>query len=153
MSNNFYRTSSSAQVLVIYRGPGFLATNISPVDKLSLFLSLPVCRRSRLLTGVGVRGGERGAKSYDGKKTCSSINHLILSCEWWEIKKNRRGAKSYDGKKTCSSINHLILSGTRDENYRTIGVCLSNTVCTCQEGYTGYRCQHRYNLLGLNVIN
>jgi hypothetical protein len=51
---------------MIYRGPGFLARRmiwvlphplpLSPVSKLSLFLSLPVCRMSSLLTGEG--GGE-----------------------------------------------------------------------------------------------
>ncbi len=46
----------------------------SPVSKLSLFLSLPVCRRSSLLTREGERGG-RGAKSYDRP----SINRSVLS--------------------------------------------------------------------------
>jgi hypothetical protein len=46
------------------------------VSKLSLFLRLPVCRRSSLLTEEGMRGG---AKSYDGEKAWSFINHLILS--------------------------------------------------------------------------
>jgi hypothetical protein len=63
---------------MIYKGPGFrLVVRIIefllhplpllPVFKLSLFLNLPVCRRSTLLTG---EGGGRGAgdKSYDGKK-------------------------------------------------------------------------------------
>ncbi len=43
------------------------------VSKLSLFLNLPVCRRSSLLTGGG------GTISYDGEKAWSSINHSILS--------------------------------------------------------------------------
>ncbi len=46
-----------------------------PVSKLFLFFSLPVCRRSSLLTG----GGGRGDKVYYGEKAWSSINHLILS--------------------------------------------------------------------------
>ncbi len=52
----------------------------SPVSKLSLFLSLPVCRRSRLLTAEA-EGGGQGAKSYDGEKAWSStiLNHSILS--------------------------------------------------------------------------
>ncbi len=70
-----------------YRGPGFLAVvwfgfssnpppPPPPVSKLSLYLSLPLCRRSSLLTG----GGGRGAKSYDdGEKAWPSINHSILS--------------------------------------------------------------------------
>jgi hypothetical protein len=50
---------------MIYRGPGFLAVVgfgstptpfPSPVSKLPLFLSLPMCRRSCLLTEEG--GGE-----------------------------------------------------------------------------------------------
>jgi hypothetical protein len=53
-----------------------------PFSKLSLFLSLPICRRrSSLLTGEG-GGGERGAKSYDSEhseKAWSSINNSMLS--------------------------------------------------------------------------
>jgi hypothetical protein len=49
----------------------------SPVSKSSLFLSLPMCRRSRLLTGEG----EEGAKSYHGEKAWSSRICYILS-EW-----------------------------------------------------------------------
>jgi hypothetical protein len=64
-----------------YRGPGFLEMirllrlplPPSPVSKLSLFLSLPVCCRSSLLTG---EGGGRGAESYDRKKAWSSINNF-----------------------------------------------------------------------------
>jgi hypothetical protein len=44
----------------------------SPVSKLALFHSLRVCRRPRLLTGVG------GAKSYNCEKAWSFINHSIL---------------------------------------------------------------------------
>ncbi len=47
----------------------------SLINKLSLILSLPVCRRSRLLTGEG----EGGAKSYDSEKAWFSICHSILS--------------------------------------------------------------------------
>jgi hypothetical protein len=53
---------------MIYRGPGFLAVvcigysptplALTPVLKLSLFLSLPVCRRPSLLTGEGEGAGE-----------------------------------------------------------------------------------------------
>jgi hypothetical protein len=74
---------------MIYRGPGFLAIvlfssmpNPSPpslVIMLSIFLSLPMCCRSRLLAGKGGEGG-RGAESYDRKKAWSSIiNRSILS--------------------------------------------------------------------------
>jgi hypothetical protein len=48
------------------------------VSKLSLFFRLPVCRRSKLLTGEGGRGWAV-AKSYDGEKALSSLNHSILS--------------------------------------------------------------------------
>ncbi len=51
-----------------------------PVSKLTLFISLQVCHRSRLLTGEG--GGEvggRGAESYDPNKASLSINRSILS--------------------------------------------------------------------------
>ncbi len=50
----------------------------SPVSILSLFLSLPECRRSSSLREEGGRGG-RGAESYDRKKAWSSINHSVLS--------------------------------------------------------------------------
>jgi hypothetical protein len=71
---------------VIYRGPSFLAVVSaphptpfpSPVSKLSLFLSPPVCRRSSLLMGERGRGG-RGAKLYDREKASPSINQPILS--------------------------------------------------------------------------
>ncbi len=52
----------------------------SPVNKLSLFLSLPVCCRSSLLTGERGRVWGR-AKSYNGEKASSSINHSIL----WQL--------------------------------------------------------------------
>jgi hypothetical protein len=44
---------------------------------ISLSQSSSVCRRSRLLTGEGRGrgGGEVGAKSYDGRKAWSSVNH------------------------------------------------------------------------------
>jgi hypothetical protein len=43
-----------------------------PINKLSLFLSLPVYRRSSLLTG---EGGE-GAKSYDADKAYSTLQYI-----------------------------------------------------------------------------
>jgi hypothetical protein len=49
----------------------------SPVSKLSLILSLPVCRRSSSLTGERAGGG--GAKSYDDEKIWYSMIHSILS--------------------------------------------------------------------------
>jgi hypothetical protein len=51
----------------------------SPVRKLSLYLSLPVSHRSSLLTGEEGEGGGGGAKSYDGEKVWSSVNHSMLS--------------------------------------------------------------------------
>jgi hypothetical protein len=51
---------------------------LSPISKLSLLLSLPVCRRSGLLTGEG-EGNGGGAKSYDGEKGWPSVNHSLLS--------------------------------------------------------------------------
>ncbi len=51
----------------------------SPVSKLPLFLSLPVCRRSSLLTGEKVGGGGRGVESYDRKKAWPSVIHSLLS--------------------------------------------------------------------------
>jgi hypothetical protein len=45
----------------------------SPVGKSSLFLSLPVCRRSSLLNEGG------GGQTYDGEKAWSSIIHSIPS--------------------------------------------------------------------------
>ncbi len=59
---------------MIYRGPDFLAVvrfgsspspTPSPVNKMSLFLSLPVCCQSNLLMGEGE--GVHGTKSYDRK--------------------------------------------------------------------------------------
>jgi hypothetical protein len=59
---------------MIYRGPGFLVGRMirlyaqpslpppSPDRKLFLFLSLPVCRTSSLLTGVWGGGGGGGEK-------------------------------------------------------------------------------------------
>ncbi len=51
-----------------------------PFRKLPLFLSLPVCRRSGILTGEG-EGGGRGAESYNRKKVLPAINSSILSGE------------------------------------------------------------------------
>ncbi len=58
----------------IYRGPGLLTvvrlgSSPSLVSKVSLFLSLPVCRPIELTKIWG------GAKSYDGEKVWSSIIH------------------------------------------------------------------------------
>ncbi len=85
-------TLSPREHWLIYRGWGFLAVicriirllanplTTSPMSKLSLFLSLLVCRQSRLLTGYGGGvGGGRGAKSYD------RINISILSITTYQI--------------------------------------------------------------------
>jgi hypothetical protein len=51
-----------------------------PVSQLSLFLSLPVCRRSSLLTGGG--GGGKGVATSQilpGEEARPSTNHSILS--------------------------------------------------------------------------
>jgi hypothetical protein len=50
----------------------------SPVSKLYLIIILPMCRLSSLLTRGGGRCGG-GAKSDDGEKAWSSINHSIHS--------------------------------------------------------------------------
>jgi hypothetical protein len=67
---------------MIFRGPVFLVVvpipSPSPVSKLSLFLNLPVCGRSSLLTGEGKPEGGRDAKSCDREKAWPSINNLIL---------------------------------------------------------------------------
>jgi hypothetical protein len=69
-----------------YRGPSFFVVEwfgSPPVSKLSLFLSLPACRRSSLSSllaywgGEGEGGGVR-TKSYDREKAWSSINRSIL---------------------------------------------------------------------------
>ncbi len=53
-----------------------------PISKFSIFLSLPLYRRSSLLTeGGGGNGQGKGAKSYDGGKACSSINHSLISAD------------------------------------------------------------------------
>jgi hypothetical protein len=71
---------------MIYRGPSFLAFVIfgstptpspSPVNIVSLFLSLPVCRLSSLLRGQGGNGEE--PNHTNRKKVWPSINHSILS--------------------------------------------------------------------------
>ncbi len=49
------------------------------VSKLSLFLSLYVCRRSSLLTGRGGRDREEPNQANDGKKAWFYINRSILS--------------------------------------------------------------------------
>ncbi len=85
---------------MIYRGPSFPAvvwfgssptalTPHPPVSKLSLFLSLPVCRRSSLLKGeAGGRGG-RGAESYDRENLALYLLfNTLISCP---MKKYRIG--------------------------------------------------------------
>ncbi len=77
----FYRPK---EYWMIYRGPGFLVVKSFgssptcsphyPVSKLSIFLSLPVCRRSSIVTWDG-GGGGGGAKSCDRQKAWSSIYH------------------------------------------------------------------------------
>jgi hypothetical protein len=79
---------------------------LSRRDKLSLFLSLPVCRWSRkILTGEEGRG-RVGAKLYEGEKAGSSLNHSILF-----------GAKSAEkGKVSWSQINISAYSQQISEN-------------------------------------
>jgi hypothetical protein len=60
---------------------------LSPVSKLSLLLSLPVCHRSSLPTGGGEVGW--GAISYDGEKARPSINHSIMNSLSRSIKRTR----------------------------------------------------------------
>ncbi len=52
----------------------------SPVSKLSLFLSLPLCRRPSLYWQE--RAGVEPDQSYDRKKAWASINRSILSGLW-----------------------------------------------------------------------
>jgi hypothetical protein len=84
---------------MIYRGPGFLAVvwfgsslNPSPpfpVTKLSLFLSLPVCRRLSLLTGVGRRGWGRSQIIQPTRKPGPlQIIQRSLHCYKWIRKLN-----------------------------------------------------------------
>jgi len=51
----------------------------SPVSKLSLFLSLPMYRRSSLLAGEGGIGGKRRIQINDGEKACYFKIHSTLS--------------------------------------------------------------------------
>ncbi len=51
----------------------------SLVSKLSLFLRLPVCRRSSLIKGGRRVWARSQIKSYDGEKAWPSINHWILA--------------------------------------------------------------------------
>jgi hypothetical protein len=51
----------------------------SPVSKLSLFLSLPVCRRSSLLTGEG-EGGGHGAESFDSQESLALYKSFNTLC-------------------------------------------------------------------------
>ncbi len=81
------RSGYSREYWIIYRGTGFLAVvyydstprlpSSTPLQsaKLSLFLSLPVCRQSSLLTGEGEWVGEE----LNSEKARPSINHSILS--------------------------------------------------------------------------
>ncbi len=69
------------------RGPRFRAVvmiwlqarPLLPVSKLTLFLSLPVCRRSSFLTGEKGRRGQVGSRIIDRKKAWASLNRSILS--------------------------------------------------------------------------
>ncbi len=85
MGGNFEFRIWIREYWMIYWGPGFHAVVCfgffptsypSPFIKLSLCFS--VCHRSSLLAGEG-DGGGGGAKSYDGERALSSINHSILS--------------------------------------------------------------------------
>jgi hypothetical protein len=49
-----------------------LLPHLSCQQVVSLLFGIPVCRWSKILTG---KEGGGGAKSYDGKKVRSSINH------------------------------------------------------------------------------
>jgi hypothetical protein len=81
---SIYHIRISRECWMIYRGPGFLVVgwfDLAPrtllpslVSKLSLFLSLPCVSPVELTDGRGGKGGG-GAKSYDGEKAWSSINH------------------------------------------------------------------------------
>jgi hypothetical protein len=68
---------------MICRGPSFSlwpqnSAPRPPPPPLFLFLSRPVCRRSRSLTeSVGGGGGGRGAESYDRKKAKKAWAHGV----------------------------------------------------------------------------
>ncbi len=67
-----------------------------PSAKWCLFLSLPVCRRSSLLTGEG-GGGGRGDESYNRKKPwCLVLHHSILSGYDGNKKNCTISCKNYD---------------------------------------------------------
>jgi hypothetical protein len=119
---------------MIYGGPGLSLRRMiwllahpsrSPVSKLSPFLSLTECRRSRLLTGEWWGGGGRGAKSYYGEKALPSINHPIF----YGLDP---GAKSHDGEKAWPSINHSILHGLDRQGrlYASLSECVPRWTCS-----------------------
>ncbi len=86
VSNKWLRTIKSREYLMGYRELSFLVVTwfgsspspFPPISKLSVILSLPVCRRRAYWQERG-RGGGRGAKSYDLEKVWPSISHSILS--------------------------------------------------------------------------
>jgi hypothetical protein len=89
-------------------------------SKLSLFRSLPVRRRSSLLTkeGSGGGGGWATFQSYDGEKAWSSINHSKISGPgkqteniWFgSVRKFNKFKKDY----SCSRLYFLYIPWTKD---------------------------------------
>ncbi len=77
----YYKLDKGREYWKIYRGPGFLSVVLfysfpppSPLSKLSLFLSLPVSRRSSSLT---VEGGEEGEGANHRRQSLVLYNPLI----------------------------------------------------------------------------
>jgi hypothetical protein len=79
---------------------------LPPVSKLSLFLSLTVCRRSSLLTGEGGRGWawSRIIWPHESLALCKYLNALYSNLLTRE-EGSGRGAKSLDHKKAWPPIN------------------------------------------------
>ncbi len=83
------------------------------ISWLSLFLSLPLCRRSSLLMGEGERGWAKNqTKSYDREKPWPSIIHPILSGmkRWFEILYSMFGVFLYNKRKSFGEKYCFIVS-------------------------------------------
>ncbi len=79
----------------------------SLVSKLSLFLSLPVCRQVEI-ADWGRGGGGRGAQFYDREKAWPSINHSMLS----DVTSNHCLGNFYEQRVTIGRSSHSADSET-----------------------------------------